>query len=485
MSNSALNERLVHAFLADPTFRDRNILVHGAISQGGLFQISYETMSYYMDALEIRDPRTVRYPTPSFTSTLKPGIIIDNFDFEDTITSYNLAPNTEKASFFNVIERLFFKNTPTDNPNSLNTEFLTDPDHYGVYQADSLTISTDTVTGTAYQDNGVEVPVTSKAWFKFKVRFSLPNDAYDIVEFKIWCNNSNFRAEYPLSHIVEVSQPLDFTTLLYAPLAGLGSNQFDVSMTTSTTIANRFHPKINLDNSSGTYVQKIKFFDNSGNERLVPFSILYKGQKPGLIDVRRRLRDLVLNSGVGTYAEWRRRAPELFIDNQYYLIPQWNIIYDRPDARIYPNITPLRILKNNTVLALTQYASDYIAETLEVITSHYDKLTIASVPHVDNVDNRNILEKHPTYQSYAPTDPNFAFMSEGARYLSIRLAVALSVASGKSVDLNYEARPESGNNYVAFTVEYAGPQTGQVGIDEYLVMTKESFANNIGIPPLP
>jgi hypothetical protein len=99
-------------------------------------------------------------------------------------------------------------------------------------------------------------------------------------------------------------------------------------------------------------------------------------------------------------------------------------------------------------------------------------MTCTSTPDSENVSEIKVLELHPTYRNFSSTDPGFSFMDPKTREFSILLNKCLAIAAGKASDPNYEVRDESGNNYVPFTVDYA----------EFLVMTKESFANEVGIP---
>jgi len=468
----AEQERIVHGFIHDASFIDRARLIAPGYPQSGLFVPKDDRLSYFVQLYKLIDTRDIRTPTPSFTTTQKPCILIDRFAYTEFLADYeNYVTTPEKTKLFNIIERCLFSAQPTDNSISINTELGLNSALYGIYVPGSFTTSSLRETGIAYSDTGVETPVTAPTWIRFKVILTTLSGP-DVVEFKFWSEDVAFGNEYPLSFIMETVNPLPFETLLYGPIVGGTNNPFAVVADSARIGTDKLNPKIKTEDNSGLWLQRITFYDSSNNSTLVPFQILYKGQRPSISQIRKAIRELVLGSGVGTENEWRARAPELFIEDQFLLIPQYNILTYRPTQIIYPNVSPWPKMIANSVLALTHLSTDYITDNIEVIPALYDTNTLTAVPNDLNLNHTKIGPIHPTYQIYSSTEPGFISMEVHTREFSLKLNSVLAIAAGKAVPGNYDIRTEYGADWVAFTV----------GFVEYVVMTRESFSNKIGIP---
>lgn len=460
----------VHVFLHDPAFIERDNPSKPIFSVvGGLCIPAAKHLSYFKTLYQIVDARTERDPLPSAAlAATKPIILLDQDEYAGFIGQYTAMSSSFKGMLFAIIDRVLLGNRSTDTATTLDTELTNDP-RYGIYKPFSLSVAPSRSVGTAYLGGGDTEVIVAPDWALFKISVATPSGPQD-VEIKVWASDGAFGVGYPVSIITEVIPPLDYTTLFSAPLIGAGSNPFTIAMNSATLGQGKLDPKLRDDDSSGLHLQKIAFYDANGNVMLVPFSILYKGARPGVLAIRRAIRQEVLTSGVGDPTRWRQRAPELFVEDQFYCIPQWNIRTERPDQVVYPNISPLPILIQNTRDALPQYATDYISQSTEVISAAYDTLTLTSVPNPINVAEFSILTLHPTYQNFAANEQGFNWMAQNTKEFAIKLNRALAVAAGKAVDPLYEPRYEGTLIYIPFVV----------GFVEYYVMTKESFLNAVG-----
>lgn len=456
----------VHIFLHDPVFiQDINDDRPVFSSTGGAGVIAIKNLSYFSHMYKINDYRNNRL---MLDWTTKCALILDQEVYAGFITEYHDLAGVLKTSLFNILDRLVYNWTANDTEASINEEFINNPD-FNLYRPQTINVSPSFFTGNAYHNDIID-PITIPDWVQFEI--TIPSgESFKNIELKIWTNNGSFESGYPISKITQVVPPLDFNTLLTGSLIGGGSNQFNVVFNSATLSWDKLHGTLRLDDSTGLYRQLITFYDTDKNTRLVPFNILYKGAVPGILAIRRAIREIVLNSGVGTYDLWRRRAPELFVEDQFYLIPQWNILTERPDQIIYPNISPFPILVDNTRNILAQYSSDYIANNTEVISASYDTLTMTSVPNNINVSHSSVLALHPTYQNFAANEQGFNWMAPADKDFSLKLNIALSIAAGKAENPFYEPREENGMLWIPYVVNYV----------EFYVLTKESFLNTVGL----
>lgn len=459
----------IHVFLHDPTFVNRDYLAGPVYAPGGLFVPKDDRLSFFSNMHRIRDPRDSRYNGLPFVTNSKPIILLDDTNYTDFIANYTNTSEDIQTSVFSIIEKIFFLLDGTETLSTIDNLLTTDP-LCVAYMPSSLVIAPSTSTGTAYSSDGSTYEHTTFDWALFNIAIPLEDETITY-EVKVWASDGAFEVGYPLSHITAVVPPLDFNTLLTGSLVGGASNPFSVAMSTAQISQNTLDPAIRVDDNTGVTLRRIVFYDTVGNTALVPFNILYKGGLPSVIEIRKSIRELVLASGVGTEDQWRARAPELFVDNQFYIIPQWNIVTTRPDQVLYPNITPFPKMLQNVRLALPHISLEIISETTEAITVTYKVMTLTGTPHVLNNEYQSILELHETYQNYATTADPFKYMEPHTQKFSLGLNRALVIADGLATDPLYDIRTESGANYVTFVIDDV----------EYYVMTKESFFNLVGV----
>ena len=223
---------------------------------------------------------------------------------------------------------------------------------------------------------------------------------------------------------------------------------------------------------SGVMTFPVKVYDTVGNIGQAPFNILYTGRAPDRFAIRRAIREQVLASGVGSAAAWRTRIPELFIDARYYIVPLWSNRTIRPDQIVHPSGINAVLALNNTKAVLTQIDGDYIHDHYELAGIAYGAMLVSIVPHALNAsDQLSFMALHPTYQNYAVTDPNFAYMTASTRSMATQLNRVMAIAAGVTTDAFYQPINEGPLTYVPFDVDSI----------EYAVVTEESYSNLLGV----
>jgi hypothetical protein len=454
---------VIYGFYKDRAFLPSETVVDQYVSEG-MFIPSVGSSSYFNNTKSLQDGRTSRTWFDGYISNTAPYLLVDGNEYPTFLGDFETIPSADRDAFFNILDRVFILSEPSESVSNLDTTLQ---NTYSIFKAGSLTLSSTRKEAVVYSAGGtlVEVPT----WAGFTIA---SNNGVDTVEydFKIWVGDAEFKEEYPLSTIVEMVPLLSYPVILNNPLTGGGYNVFDPSKEAAERIRDIITPKLSIDNLTGLYLHDVKMHDTLNNIRNFPFGILHKGRVPSILDIRNIIREEVLGSGVGTEQNWRDRAPELFIVDQFYLIPQWNITAVRPDGITYPNVGPIGKMIQNTRLALPFYSPTYIEENIEVMGAAYDQLTLTAVPNEVNLTYTSVQSIHPTYQSYSSSEPGYANMEQHTKLFSQRLNEAAAVASGAVSNELYPQRIENGSIYIPFIV----------GTTEYYVMTKDSFLNQVG-----
>lgn len=466
---STSSDVTVHLFVTDPIFTDRTATFHESYGDGGVGTLSRRSLSYFKTPFTVRDTRQSRVPTPSFQGTTRATLHLDAAIYETFIAQLRAVPQNQRDSLFAIIDRLVFQYNAGDTLNALDYE-LGFGGTYSVYVPHSLARATTTATGTALMPDNTTLSVTVPDSVTFTVKLTLSGVVTNY-EIKVWTHNAAFYAGYAVSQIVTVVPPLDYTTLLTAPLIGTGANPFSAASATALLAQATMATSESQFDLSGVISYHVKVYDTLGNIIQVPFNILYMGREPDRFAIRHAIKTQVLASGVGTAQSWKARIPELFIDARFYIVPMWNNRTTRPDQVIHPSgINAVRAL-TNTKTALAQVDGDYVHDNYELISLNYGAMLVSAVPHPLNTDDiRSFMALHPTYQNFSPTDPNFAYMTQVTRTVATLLNQIMPIAAGITANNFYQPATEGILVYIPFDVNSI----------EYAVVTEESYSNLLG-----
>lgn len=465
----ATSDVTVHLFLSDPIFTDRTATFQESYGNGGVGTLSRRSLSYLKTPFTVRDTRQSRVPTPAFQETTRPTLHLDAAIFGTFIAQLRAVPQEQRNSLFTIIDRLVYQYSPSDTLTALDYE-LGFGGAYSIYVSRSLARATTTATGTALMSDSTTLSITVPDSVTFTIKLTL-NGVITDYEIKVWTNDAAFYAGYAVSQVITVVPPLDYSTLLTAPLVGTGANLFSAAATTTLLAQATMATSESQFDLSGMMTYQVKVYDTLGNIILVPFNILYMGRTPDRFAIRQAIKAQVLTSGFGTAQSWKARIPELFIDARFYIVPMWSNRTTRPDQIIYPSgINAVQAL-DNTKAVLAQVDGDYVHDHYELVSINYSAMLVSAVPHhLNQADMRSFMGLHPTYQNFATTDPNFAYMTQTTRTMATILNQILPVAAGITVDAFYQPAAEGMLAYIPFDVNSI----------EYAVVTEESYSNLLG-----
>lgn len=459
-----------HVFIHDPIFLNRARTFAAAQDAGGVGTLSAAGLSYFRTLYTVADTRQARTPQPHFGDSTRPVLLFDSEQYPDLLQLLEQASDDERASLFAIIDRVVFKYSAAQSRATVDQELASSPT-YPTFVANSLVIDSGRESDTTYYPDNTTGEVIVPTHITFRVTFVTEAVSLE-VEIQVWASDTAFKAGYPITTIQSVAAPLPYPRLLSDSLIGTGANAFSTALTVAQLNQSALKAAIANGDSTGYTTFQVRFVDNAGNSTMVPFNILYKGVEPDRMACRLAIKALLLNSGTGNAAQWRARAPSLFIDARFYIIPMWNNTVTRQDQVAFPSIIGVPKLIDNAKKAMPGTATDFLVNHLEFMTAAYDTMSLAVVPHdLNEITKLSLQEIHTTYQNVATDSPTFAYMAADTKQFATKLQSALAVAAGKASNPDFLAVNDAGAAYVSFDVAFV----------EICVMTKESYANRLGV----
>lgn len=463
-------ESTVHLFLHDPMFVNQEQSFRVAIDAGGVCRLSGAALSYFNDLYTVRDSRAARTPGPSVATPTRALLLADRYHEAAFLDLLALVPGAQRDQLFAILDRLVFNHNPATSVASLDAALSADA-AYAVYTPGSLTQATTRHTGIAYLAGGTH-SFQCPDWVGFRVTLT-QGGVTSAVDLKVWVDSQAFYDGYPLSTVMAVVPPLGYDQVLNAPLTGAAGSSALVTAAASATLnQSLLAADIRTQDASGYLTQLVRLYDAQNNTLLVPFNILYKGAVPDRLTCRLAIRAKALVSGYGTETQWRQRIPELYIDSQIYLIPQWTTTTNLPDQVVHPSVMPIKAALEAAKLVLPAVDDEFLADHMEALSAAYNTMMVLVVPNPANApEKRSFLALHPTYRDFASHEPGYAYMAEATRRFALALNTLLPMAAGLGPVEGYALQTDNGLTYIPF----------DVGFTEFCVVTKESFRNRTGL----
>lgn len=429
-------------------------LLHRKVSTGvyssrdqGVGFMSDNRNNYFMEKYVIVDSRETRLPLlPDATSPV--GDMAFSFDSTkvDQSTLDNL-PATD--AFFDIIEYILFSPLSME----LLDEKLVD-DAVAHYVPESCSRSAYTTT-IAYKEHELSIP----DWIKF----SVVDDEGEEYRVKIWLKGTAFDQNYPLYTITNVVPAADIHYFL-------DPDQFPNEIQTLIISGNYSFEKLNsavhTDDHTGVVCYSTRYVVDSQHNYRMPFAVLYIGAQPNSLDIRKAIREHLLEPGIASEEKWKSVFPDLFISAQFFLAPFWNNYTERPQGDLFPSVQKLGSVVAKMGDLLPQYPQEHIEEHLEVLTNTYLEVFAFSVPDPINDNVWSIREEHPTYQAHGPERPVFDYQEEKTKEFNLLFATAIAILKGEAeMTSAFLKNTFNGRRYISFACNYV----------EYHVLFKEDF----------
>jgi len=402
--------------------------------QGAMF-LDEQMVNYFNVPVKIGDTRKQRLAISVDTSSgesvsgVPDGMMHLMLD-KDKLggVDFNSVTANEYGQLFNIIELCFTSQNRTAA--YLNAQMESNS-IYGVYMVGSLKISGSYVTLDNYylQNNLIARPMI-RSWIEFRVAL-----AGQVVDFHIWAERDQFRADYPFTTMTAVVYPCEPAQILTLNDMENVAKMLQEGSLTSTAIT---ATEMAADDHSGMYRFKCKY-NNSilGIGRYsFYFGVMYKGRAPSREEARQFIKTDLLEKTNTTEDIWIDVLPDLFARASFMLVPIWGN-YSRNEANetIKFGVYDAQVFAKALKATYPDYNQSNIDEYAEVLTVASSDILVAAIPGTDNdAANKQLSAIHPTYMGVSNDDPLFSKQSTITQQFSEQLndTMGTLIAAGSS-----------------------------------------------------
>lgn len=430
---------VIEGFLIDTAFIDRVKSVHGILSTDAnqIGAMTPHAITYFNTPTKMSDTRTAGTRAVGWAATTTSSLLVDSTVFPSFSNIYPSMTSAQIGALFAIVDRLAFMNDPTATSDVIEASLVGDATISEIYVAGSATRSINTTLVPVWLDNETQVPISVPNYVRFDI--SIPvGEVSTTATFLIYLNCDTFTQSYSKSTVVVVTPPLDYNTLLNAPIKSTTSNVFTAASLSATLAYKLQSPDMAISTMSGQASYSVTLVDGSDTVD-VPFNLMYKGRFPTVSQIRDAIRSDIVASGVGTTDQWRVRAPGLFIISRFYIFPLWDKTYTKPTVVLNQAILQIRDLIKINQTVMVQAGLSVALETQAVIPSGYDDILLIAVPDASYTPtdetqdgSQYILDYFPDFQTCSSVEPIYALLSPDTQLFIKRLNDLLAKSSGAS-----------------------------------------------------
>lgn len=436
----------------------------------GIGKLDQRGASYFVDLHVEVNPREPNTRPIDWVGETRSKLFIDSYWYSDFINNFTYSSNTERQSFFDIIDYLFF-NESTDKETYLSTNDSTK----SIYVGNSLKNNDKVVEDNYYLASNItqKNPYRTTPYRSFQIQLSKGSDIlkYQVI---VYCDGKSFSDNYPNSKILSTSPPVSYHDMLYMDFMNDVGNRLNIATTTATFVNTNIgsgNTPTDIPTAALTYM--VGVHDNIGNVVDASFTVLYKGNTPTDSQIRDAIRDGVLNSGEGSEDDWKDRLPSLFVNERYYLVPFWDNTKKLPDSIVYLGDINIAESTDKLQYILPSVDLTILENKLDYLVSGYNRIFIAAVPEsIDPVDVgvvRSFHEAVPQYLSYSSTENNFNYMTTQGQLFTKRLTEILVMLNESTDNTNYTVKTDRTISYVAFVIDKI----------EFCVITPTSYTDSL------
>lgn len=434
-----INPNVIEAFLIDNAFLDRSKTINEFLLDevGRVCALTPKALSYFSKPSAFQDKRDAGSRVVSWFPETTPAMVVDEDTYTGFVDNINNLTSPVSSGFFKLVDRLTFNYDTNQSAEDLESILLGDPEISAIYVPDSFVLSASLIEGTVYLNSGTELTVEVPSFIKFGITITTGStpETYTITLFtsvEAWLSG------YDISTIVKIIPPLPYNQLYSDSLINSEANVFSTAAMTATLSYNTTNALLGNVTVSGITEYVAIVVDLAGSTAAVPFNILYKGRSPTLSEIREAIRTELLTSGSGTAEGWELRIPGVFVAGRFYLIPFWDMTYEKPDQVLFPSVSDYTTMgtKLNQILDSTAFGD--LRDQASIVSVYYNRMTLAAVPDLTGiVDIQKLSEIIPDYQNYSPDDENFAYMTELSKAFAeqINQVLALDTTNTTSDDV--------------------------------------------------
>ena len=508
MADPIIYKKMYYCFLEDSSFYPNTNVDLGNIElpESGILGSNEE--AYLVKKATIKDPRNHRlqFNNNDMTGNLKlyfdqskvPAKNEYGYDIKDLFANIS---QENLVYLFNILERIYMN--CHEDLSLIEDALENDKEYYSdCYYPGSLSVSkkyshTETNPDTGEQilkynlvttdvishQGENEFSIRTPNYFTFIFVDKTNDDKTDLAyEIKVWLNRKSFLDNYPLSTIIKVVLPCDYTYILdptkffnaidaITKATDFSFNMIDVR--DYETGEDKDTLDISTTDTSGMLTFKTRYVISSQSTYQLPFGVLFKGAKPSTMEVRKAIREYLMDISNTPQSVWEPLLPDLFVTGQFFIVPMWYNVTERPTMNnLYPSIINYRSMDKIFTTLFPDLSTTFISKYQEILLNGQSEIFLTSLPDELNDGNQySIRELHPTYQYHTSQEPAYAFQENRTREFNNLLNRCLAALHGEVVvDGNLNNTNIDGVRYVSFTADRI----------EYHVMKKTSYTELFG-----
>lgn len=465
----ASSPNAVECFLVDPAFVDQSKAINHVFNDvnGTVGSLTPKAMSFFNTPSIYKDKRDASTRQVNWTSETNPSIVVDGDIFTSFVSAINNADSSISTGIFRLIDKLMFDYTANGNQASIELSLVGDTDIAAVYVPGSFQISSSIKTAVIYNSTGVTTNVSVPAFCRFALTIPTGQTTATFV-ITLYTSVDAWILGYDKSTIVEVTQPLGYDKIYTSSLTSAVDNIFNISKATANIAFSENRLVLGNVTVSGMTQYNGIIIDSAGNTASVPFNILFKGREPTSQEIRAAIRAEITASGVGDEAGWKLRMPGIYVTGRFYVVPLWDQFYTKPNQLLYPSIIDYNVIKNRANRIMDTVGDGDVTQYMDILSVYYNKMTVVAVPDISGVlDVAKLHTVVPDYQSYAPTESNYAYMTDRTKDFANQLNTILAIDESVVPPGIYAPITENNLTFYSFVVERF----------EICVITKQCFTD--------
>lgn len=341
----------------------------------------------------------------------------------------------------------------------LETHLTTNPDTYGTYRPNTLSISASVTADILCSlNNGSTFESEVRRYMTFEY-----NNGVEIAIIKLWMTSNNFYLEYPLYTILRVVPPCNPTVMINPVMAN--------TIPTIIAAANYDNPFIDTQvtavDNSGTYTYSTRYVNGSLTGYYnMPFLIFFKGHEPSSLSIRVAIREYLEGIEGIDPTIWPGLFPDLYTDERMYIIPIWDNVTVMLEQDLYPSVTQYNRIRPILQSVFPGLQPDFIDDYANLLTCDSSTVQLIAIPDEGNTTLQDLRTIHPTYTDVDSNNSNFDLQSITTRDFNIKLCNAIATILGStSTTTTFITITEDGRQYLTFIA----------GLIEYCVLYRTSF----------
>lgn len=415
---------MIYGYITDELFWKKKTVDLNKSVNTGIGYLDDILINYFNKIGTVYDSREERLDIIGEIPKGKISIYFDVSKMDPTNGPFINVQDEDIINLFNITEKCYI--TQNRSETEINDELIENSSLYRTYKNNSFKRSSHY---TLINPDSLRNELKIYDYIEFEMTFNS-----EIVHFKLWLSNEAFKNNYPLTTITKVIPPCEPNYLL-------DPTQQTSAITSIIESSNSIFENVDKGTTdsdhTGTLAFRTKWVISSQNTPEIKFGLMYQGAVPSSLEAREAIRNYLLGLGIAPESTWENRFPDLFITAQFFLIPHWGNITERPNNKygnVYPAIIDYEILYTNTQKILPTLETEWINENLEILTNPFNTIFLTCVPDpLNDTDKISLLKLLDTYQAFGPDDTNYDYQESNAKEFSRYLGTAMAVLYGESV----------------------------------------------------